>query len=308
MWQPSSSIATLQKRAEILKTIRQFFEALGVLEIEVPVLAQHSVSDPYLDALSVKLGAETQYLQTSPEYYMKRLLAAGSGSIYSLGKAFRADEQGRIHSAEFSMLEWYRLGFNEEALIDEIFALVRTLDPQIALEKVSYQTVFEQHLGCDPHRASADDLALIAKQRLDIDWPNEEKNTWLDLLFTHCIESKLGDAFVAVYDYPASQCALARLKHNSQGQEVAARFECFYRGVELANGYWELKDAAEQTRRFALDNEKRKALQKAEVEPDPYLLQALEHGLPDCAGVALGIDRLVMVLLGLDNIGEQRSF
>ncbi|WP_370979861.1 EF-P lysine aminoacylase EpmA [Agaribacterium sp. ZY112] len=307
LWQPRASLSVLKKRARIIQTIRCFFQDLDVLEVDVPVWAEHSVSDPWLDALSVECGEQTLWLQTSPEYYMKRLLAAGSGCIYSLAKAFRADEKGRLHEPEFTMLEWYRCGLDDRQLIDELIRLINILAPDLEFQKSSYADLFQSLFQIDVHSATAEELELLAKSHLDIDW-QDDKSGWLDLIFSHLVEPRLLKGLHVVYDYPECQAALARTAVNSKGQTVARRFECFINGVELANGYWELSDVKEQRRRFEQDNLKRHSLAKPQQEADPYLLAALDHGLPDCAGVALGIDRLVMALLELDSIAEQRTF
>ncbi|WP_096084959.1 EF-P lysine aminoacylase EpmA [Agaribacterium haliotis] len=307
VWRLSADISVLQQRAKILHLIRQFFARENVLELEVPVLAKYSVSDPWLDALDVSVNGEQQWLQTSPEYYLKRALASGSGSVYSLGKAFRADERGRLHEAEFTMLEWYRLDYDDTALIGEITELLLLLKPDLSVTRSSYAELFEKLFSIDVHSADAKQLEALAKEQLDVNW-QDDKSGWLDLIFSHLVEPQLGQGLHIVYDYPECQAALARLGFNKAGQKVAKRFECFIDGVELANGYWELCDADEQRQRFACDNAKRRSLGKPERDIDPYFIAALEQGLPDCAGVALGVDRLVMALLGLDSIAKQRSF
>lgn len=313
MWQPRLSVDRLYQKAAIIAQIRRFFSERAVLEVDVPLLGLHSVSDPYMDALSLEVNAETAYLQTSPEYFMKRMLAAGSGDIYYLGKAFRADERGRLHRPEFTMLEWYRLGLNDWQLADEVFALIRYLKPEIAQTKMAYAEVFFDVLGLNPHTATDEELGYVARERIGVTWINEPRNTWLDLLFSHLVEPALPDGVVLVYDYPASQCALARCaEYYDEGLakpiNVAKRFEIFFNQIELANGYWELSDAFEQRQRFEEDNRIRRHLNKPEIVLDEHLLAAVEYGLPDCAGVAMGLDRLIMGLLGLASIDEQATF
>jgi len=307
-WRPSASVSTLQQRAHLLARIRNFFCERNVLEVDTPCIGEYSVTDPHLEGIVLQRAGAEYFLQTSPEYFMKRLLAAGSGDIYSLGKAFREDEVGRIHSPEFTMLEWYRLGFDEQALIDEVIALMRELDAEISVTKASYGELFIECCGIDPHACSADDLARYAKAHLDIGFELNSKSDWLDLLFTHCVEPSFGEGLVVVYDYPSCQSALARVVDNASGVSVAKRFECYLNGVELANGYWELTDYNEQKRRFAADNQARLDMGKIGKAVDPYFLAALEQGLPECSGVALGVDRLMMALLTLDSIAEQRTF
>lgn len=309
MWKPTANIHTLKKRAEYLQKIRAFFFERSVTEIDVPVIGECSVTDPFLDALSVvEREDHAGYLQTSPEYFMKRLLAAGSGDIYYLGKAFRAEEQGRIHHREFTMLEWYREGFDDQALMREVVDLVRYLDASAVVEYVSYHDVFERYLGANPHVLSLSELKALAREKAELSFDSDDMNTWLDLLFTHCVEPNLASGLVCIFDYPESQAALARVEMTQEGYSVAKRFEVYLNGIELANGYYELRDAQEQRWRFEADNLKRKKLGKKQIEIDSKLMAAITTGLPDCAGVALGVDRLMMILLGAESIAQQRSF
>lgn len=308
MWQPLASRQTLIQRASLLQKIRAYFDRESVIEVEVPVIGERGVTDLHVDALELEISAKEHYLQTSPEYFMKRLLAAGLGDIYYLGKAFRRDQPGRIHHHEFTMLEWYRLGFNDQSLIDDVFQLIAFLKPDVPTTKFSYEQVFQQHVGLNPHTASVNELKQRAHESLDLSWDDDDRSTWLDLLFSHLVEANLPQGLCAIYDYPACQSALAKLGNSESGQTVAKRFECFYSGVELANGYWELTDPSEQLKRFELDNQLRGLANKKKMALDTDFLAAVEHGLPECAGVALGIDRLVMALLELPSIERQRSF
>ncbi len=308
MWEPKASNTMLKKRALLLHKIRTFFLSKSVMEVDVPVLGEHSVTDPYLDALSVNIQDKPQYLQTSPEYFMKRLLAAGSGDIYYLGKAFRADELGRIHHREFTMLEWYRLDFDEQQLMYEVVDLVQSLDSSVPVAYLSYQEAFERHVGINPHCASSEELAQLSKSKIDVSFDSDDVNTWLDLLFTHCVEANLPKGLVFIFDFPESQAALAKVQEMDLGYSVAKRFEAYFDGVELANGYLELSDCEEQKARFRADNIKRELLGKRPIDIDPHFLSAMASGLPDCSGVALGVDRLMMKLLGVSSISEQRSF
>ena len=285
----------LTARATLYQQIRAFFAERQVIEIDTPLLADAPVTDPFLEALTVKHQGKTQYLQTSPEYAMKRLLVAGSGDIYQLCKAFRAEEVGRLHRTEFTLLEWYRVGFDEHDLMAEMDALLQcTLSCQPA-KKHTYQRLFESYLGINPHTVNQEALLAIAHQQVDLIADNLNRDDYLMLLFSHCIEPHLGhEQPVFVYDYPASQAALAQCKQ-VDGQHVAARFEVFVNGVELANGYHELTDATEQKRRFEKDLVVRKQLGLSAVPIDDDLVRALKQGLPACAGVALGVDRLLML-------------
>ncbi|SMF59055.1 lysyl-tRNA synthetase, class 2 [Alteromonadaceae bacterium Bs31] len=306
-WQPTASIETLRARAEVLSGIRRFFADLGVLEVEVPSLGHSTVTDAYIESLCVDMGGQHHFLQTSPEYFMKRLLAAGSGAIYFLGKAFRKDEAGRLHNPEFTMLEWYRPGFDDRQLANELVALIQRFDATINAQFSTYASIFEKACGINPHSATTEQLQLLAEEKIGVCWRDEAKSTWLDLLFTHLVEPGL-DGLQVIFDYPECQSALAKLLVNERGERIARRFELYWNGTELANGYWELTDAKEQSRRFDADCLTRERLGCSEIEPDRDLLQALEAGLPACAGVALGVDRLLMCLLARDQISEVMAF
>tara|TARA_B100000745_G_scaffold291036_1_gene230448 strand:- start:1371 stop:2339 length:969 start_codon:yes stop_codon:yes gene_type:complete len=307
-WRPSAAITALRQRAELLCCIRQFFADQKVWEVDPPLLAQFGVSDPHLDNFCADFG-DRRYLQTSPEYAMKRLLAAGSGDIYSLGKAFRPDEQGQHHNAEFTLLEWYRIGWNHHQLMDEVAALVCMILGCNQPEKWTYCQLFEDFVGCNPITASDTELDQTMRQhRLeDVLVATGERDDKLAMLMHYVIEPQIGQhAPCFVYDYPASQAALARLSKDDS--KVAERFELYYQGVELANGYHELTDPEAQASRFRTDNQIRERLEKAQVNSDWRLISALESGLPDCAGVALGVDRLLMLKLGCATIAEVLPF
>lgn len=315
-WQPTAGREALLARARLLAQIRRFFAERGVLEVETPLLASHTVTDPFIEPFAVSgavLPAAVapggkRYLQTSPEYAMKRLLAAGSGPIYQLCKAFRDDECGARHNPEFTLLEWYRPGFDEQALMDEVEALLGACLGRVDSLRLSYAALFEEVLGLDPHRATARELEQRARAEVDVGALRADRDTWLDLLLTHCIEPELAHrGIVGVHDFPASQAALACTRE-VDGVQVARRFEFYVDGVELANGYFELRDPVEQRRRFAADNTRRVALDRPQREPDPFLLAALEAGLPECSGVALGVDRLLMVAIGAASLAEVLSF
>lgn len=310
-WQPTATLSALQARARLLATVRAFFHERGVLEVDTPLLAPASGTDPHLQPLTVPtvLPGDTvpHYLQTSPEFAMKRLLAAGSGDIYQICKAFRADERSRRHNPEFSMLEWYRLGFDADALMDEVAALVQTVTGCAAPLRLTYRALFELHLGLDPHRADNDRLVQAARQHIDFDPARFSRDDLLQLLLAEVIDPRL-TAPTFVTDFPASMAALARVEVDAQGVAVGRRFELFMAGMEIANGYHELTDAAEQRRRFRADNDQRRQLGYPELPLDEALLAALAHGLPDCAGVALGLDRLLMVQLGVTDIAAVMPF
>ncbi len=314
LWQPSASIDTLRKRAKALAKIRDFFSQRQVMEVDVPVLSQAAVSDPFIDSMEVAYqhfageGAEseTYYLQSSPEYAMKRLLAAGSGCIYQMAKVFRNGEVGRKHNPEFTMLEWYRIGFDEQVLMDEVAELISSVTDIQVFKRCRYHEVFEQYLGIDIFTADSKLLASTMRQHIEVSG-DYDKDGWLNLLMSHCIEPQLEGA-VFIYDYPASQAALARVKQDHQGRNVAARFELFIDGVELANGYHELSDSKEQQRRFEKDLADRAELELVQRPYDARLVSALVSGFPDCAGVALGVDRLMMLAFDKQAISEVLPF
>jgi lysyl-tRNA synthetase class 2 len=309
-WRPTATLEALRIRAEILATIRAFFDRRGVLEVETPLLSAATVTDLHLHSLSCELDradGDRRYLQTSPEFSMKRLLAAGSGPIYQICRAFRGGEAGRRHNPEFTILEWYRPGWDHHPLMDEIDALVAEVLETPPGEHLSYAEVFEAHAGVDPHRASMSELGervavLAVRGTADLD-----RDDLLNLLLAEVVEPQLGRGRPTfVYDFPASQAALARLRPGEPA--LAERFELFVEGVELANGYHELTDPAEQRRRFERDLAERRRRDLPEVPADQRLMAALEAGMPDCAGVALGIDRLVMLKLGATDISEVIAF
>lgn len=312
-WRPAASLEALRRRARGLARIREFFGERGVLEVETPAMAAAGASDVNIASLATTCHAgpepERLYLQTSPEFAMKRLLAAGSGPIYQICRAFRDGESGRLHNPEFTLLEWYRPDFDHHALMDELDALLdRLLDPRAPRRRLTYREAFGEHGGPDPFEASTDALAARAA-RAGLDEAGNarfDRDTLLEFLFSHCVQPRLGDGRVYVYDYPASQAALARVRKGEP--PVAERFELFVNGIEIANGYHELGDAGEQRRRFAADGEARERLGLEPMPVDERLLAALERGLPDCAGVAVGLDRLFMVAAGETRIEAVMAF
>ncbi len=306
-WQPGASIDALKVRAELYQTIRAFFQARNILEIDVPVFASSTPTDPFIQAIPASICSRPYFLQSSPEFYMKRLLAAGSGDIYNLGKAFRDEEAGRKHNPEFTILEWYRMDFDEHQLIAETIELITVITQLTTATKVSYRDVFEQTLGINPHQATLATLKSIANKHINIDINDSSPSTWLDLLMTHAIEPTL-NGITAIYDYPSCQAALAKITTTEAGDTVARRFEIYIDDMELANGYWELTDAAEQERRFVNDTNTRNQAGIFSPPADKKLLAALEHGMPSCAGVAMGIDRLLMYITQATHIDEVLSF
>ncbi len=317
-WRPSATIETLKARAEQNGSVRAFFAARGVLEVETPILSAHATVDRHIDSFSTAggNGGDAQWLQTSPEFAMKRLLAAGSGAIYQIARVFRVEELGRHHNTEFSMLEWYRPGYSMFDLMDEVEALVRTLAATGvgSFERLSYRQAFQRHAGVDAFTAEGDELRDAAL-RLGLigagDFAGEtERDFWLDLIMSLHVSPRLGQATPSfLHDFPASMAALSRVR-NGQGDEpaVAERFELFWHGLELANGFHELTDADEQRRRFEADQAWRRGHGKVVPPYDAHLIDALAQGLPDCSGVALGLDRLLMLKLGLPELAATLAF
>jgi lysyl-tRNA synthetase class 2 len=315
LWMPSAQVKTLQQRSEMIRTIREFFYQRNVMEVETPSLSAASVTDVHLASFNTcfvgpghALGLEL-YLQTSPEFAMKRLLAAGSGAIYQICKAFRNEEAGKHHNPEFTMLEWYRPGFDEFALMDEIDELMQLVLSVAPAERLTYQQAFERALGLDPLSASIEQLQKLASEQgfADIAATETHRDTLLQLLFCMKVEPTIGQNNPCfVYHFPSSQAALARICEHDE--RVAGRFELYYQNMELANGFNELTDAQEQAKRFAGDNAYRKEHGLRAVPIDTRLIKALEHGLEQCAGVALGIDRLVMLALQKSTIKDVIAF
>lgn len=320
-WHPTATQENLQARATILAALRDFFAVRGVLEVETPILSAAAATAPHLQSLTTQYtgpgaphGREL-FLQTSPEFAMKRLLAAGSGPIYQICKAFRNGEAGRLHNPEFTMLEWYRPGFNQHTLMDEVEALVTSLLADIITapaERITYADAFGRYAGVDVHKATLAELQDCARESGIAAVPgldDHDRDAWLDLLLTHVVEPQLGHGRLCfIHDYPAAQAALARIRHHPPAPPVAERFELYVNGVELASGYHELLDGQEQRRRFERDKALRRAAQIADVPLDENLLAALEQGLPACAGVAVGVDRLVMLACGATDISEVVAF
>ncbi|MGO2135018.1 EF-P lysine aminoacylase EpmA [Marinobacter sp.] len=311
-WQPTASRAALKNRAQQLTFVRGFFAKRDVLEVETPVLGRCGVTDPNLDGISAQIsaqGVEGGRLQTSPEYHMKRLLAADVGSIYQISKVFRNGERGRRHNPEFSMLEWYRIGFDDAALMEEVSDLVSGWLNCPRPKITSYRQAMIDWASIDPFAISEEDLRQRCRQWLEPEQLTDlNRDGCLDLLMSFAVEPNLGtETPVFITQYPASQASLARIS-NVDGFDVAHRFELYIDGLELCNGYWELTCAAEQRARFEADNRLRNAAGKPEMDVDEAFLAAIEQGLPDCAGVALGLDRLLMLKMGTRDIADVLAF
>jgi lysyl-tRNA synthetase class 2 len=308
LWQPSATIDVLILRARIIQKIRDFFLQKKYLEVDTPSLGCHGVTDIYLSNLEVNTAGETYFLQTSPEYHMKRLLAAGSGPIFQIGKAFREEESGRLHNIEFTMLEWYVPGFDHHDLMQQIEQLLQLILEIKHVTKITYEDLFVKYCNINPHTAELDDLQLACdKFNLSgiLDTDEQDKDQYLFLLLTQVIEPKLKTIStpVFVYDFPASQASLAKIEEG-----LAKRFEVYYQGVELANGFYELTDYDEQRKRFEQEILERNKKNLSNRTLDVKFLNALKHGLPECSGVALGLDRLIMLALEKSSIQEVISF
>lgn len=315
-WRPSAPLVNLNERATLLAQLRAFFSDRVVMEVETPLLSHSTVPDPGIEVFPVPAAgseAAPRYLQTSPEFAMKRLLAAGVGDIYQISKAFRQGEVGRYHNPEFTLLEWYRVGWDHAALMREVAELLGTVLETRGWQVWPYRALFTELLDIDP--LDYDDVGAVPESWLPVarsrlgDVPRDlDRDAFLDLLMSHCIEPDIQDwGVVFVTDFPPSQAALAR-KTQVASHSVAARFECYVQGRELANGYWEQADTQLLAEQLRADNARRKHHQLAERPIDQRLLAAHHHGLPECAGVALGIDRLLALKLGADSLQEVISF
>ena len=320
-WQSTLTWQNAKRRAEIIQKIRLFFAERNVLEVETPALSQNTVTDVHLEAFQCRYNflsdspssqSADLYLQTSPEFHMKRLLASGYGCIYQISKSFRLEAGGRYHNPEFTMLEWYRLGFNHFELMEEVADLFKEIlccsEPSI----ISYQALFLENVNIDPLIASREDLlALINQSGMLSDWlitdSQNDADVLLQFIFSEIIEPTIGDdAPCFVFNFPISQASLAQVCN--EDDRVAQRFECYYKGVELVNGFNELTDSDTQVQRFTKDNQIRCSKGIAEKVIDEQFINALSEGLPQCSGVALGVDRLVMLALKVDHIDEAISF
>jgi elongation factor P--(R)-beta-lysine ligase len=310
-WQPAASFDIIKSRARLLNQIRTFMAQRGVLEVETYLLGHTTVTDTNIHSFTTRLqhpgSVETEelFMQSSPEYAMKRLLAAGSGAIYQITRVFRNGEIGRLHNPEFTMLEWYQPGYDHQRLMDELGALLRHLQFGPASRR-TYADVFREKMQIDPHRCDLEGLNAMAHNN-GLHREDNNRSVLLDYLFSHCIVPALGVGQPEfIYNYPASQAALARLSETDP--PVAERFELFIDGMEIANGFHELCDAEEQRNRFNLDNVRRQAAGQPTCPVDEKFLAALTAGLPDCSGVAVGLDRLLMTIHHCAAIRETLAF
>lgn len=317
-WAPSATPDAIRLRASLNRLVREFFHPRNVLEVETPAMSLAGNTDANIASFQLQFSGRTdgaprtRWLRTSPEFALKRLLAAGIGDCYELGRVFRDGEAGGRHNPEFTMLEWYRVGWDHLRLIEETAELVRAAlsmhGRDASLRVVLYRDLYREGLGIDPFTASEDDLRA-ALGDVAIDPAGLSRDDWLDLLMTHRLQPRFDpESLLAIVDYPASQSALARLRDDGAGYPVAERFELYLGPVELANGYHELRDAAEQRDRFMRDGALRQARGNATPPIDEHLLAALDAGFPRCAGVALGVDRLLMAMLRTNRIADVLAF
>jgi elongation factor P--(R)-beta-lysine ligase len=312
-WRPTATVATLRQRAALLDVARQFFRERGVLEVETPVALSHTVTDVQLESLQLA-GNPRRYLQTSPEYPMKRLLAAGSGDIFQCCRVFRAGDRSRLHNPEFTMIEWYRLGFDLQAIMRETAALATALLQTAGaaprpVELLSYKQAFQRELGCDALGTSRDALAELALAHglAAQSIAGATRDDLLDFLLATQAGPRIGAGkLTCLHNFPASQAALAQL--DAEDPRTALRFELYADGIELANGYVELASPEEQAARFRADLAERQRRGLPQLAMDQRLLAALEHGLPPCAGVAMGFDRVVMLASGATSIDAVMPF
>jgi elongation factor P--(R)-beta-lysine ligase len=312
-WAPTASREALRLRAGLYACLREYFAERGVLEVETPILSQAGNTDPNIRSFQTRFhgpargGEAARWLRTSPEFALKRLLAAGVGDCYELGRVFRDGEAGARHNPEFTMLEWYRVGWDHHRLMGEVAELVTQalalVDLPLGAIRISYRELYREALGFDPFTAPLSDLQRPLRE-VQIVTEGLERDDWLDLLMTHRLQPAFDPRrLLFVYDYPASQCALARIRGHGE-DAVAERFEAYLGPLELANGYHELRDAGEHSARFARDLARRRARSEASPEVDARLLAGLASGLPECAGVALGIDRLLMAMAETGNVAD----
>jgi len=308
-WRPGATFTTLERRAEMLQAARQYFSVTRALEVETPTLSHHAASDVHLASVQTQICGKTAWLHTSPEYSMKRLLAAGCGDIYQIGRVYRDNEQGRYHNPEFTMIEWYRLNYDHHRLMEDVEALIGCMLPSRCVdraERISYEEAMLMHAGINAFTDS-NETFVAALERHNIDVPSSivhDRDALLDLIMSILVGPNLGiTGLTFVYDYPASQASLARIRG-----KVACRFEAYLDGLEIANGFHELSDVKEQRSRFNADNAQRQSRGLTVNSVDEYFLAALAEGLPNCSGVALGFDRLVMCAVGAKHIDEVLAF
>lgn len=304
-WQPAAEPAVLRRRAQLYQDIRAFFASRDVLEVDTPLLSSAMNPDPAITSFQVQTTSSPLFLQTSPEFAMKRLLAAGTGSIWQMAKVFRAGEFGRKHNPEFTMLEWYRVGFDEHQLMAEVVALLEHVSQRsLLVSKISYRDAFMEYAQFDPQQIPLAELQRLTRARFQ--WDEPQREAMLDLWLSEVVEPGFQpDHITLLTDWPKSMAALAEIAPDSQ---LARRFEVYWQGVELANGYFELSDARQQQDRLEAQQALRARSRQTVAPLDAYLQAAMAAGLPQCAGVALGVDRLLMLLCGCTDVRQVIAF
>jgi lysyl-tRNA synthetase class 2 len=306
---PSASLRALEQRSNLLRRLREFFFERGFLEVETPLLAEEIIPELHIEPMTV---GNIGFLQASPELHMKRLLAGGAKAIFQTTRSFRAGERGRLHNPEFTIVEWYRVGDHMRAGMELLDGLFRSLLGTSPAARTTYAEAFQRTLGICPHTVTADDLAELAtvnRVAVPPGIPHQDRDEWLNLMLVTCVEPQLGSERPEIlYHYPATQASLAKVVSTDEGYEVAERFELYFRGMELANGFHELTDACELRRRFESVNCARLAAGRRALPLPETLLAAIERGLTDCTGCALGFDRLVMLALGAQSLSAVTSF
>ena len=311
-WKPTTTQEARQSRAKMNRDIRAFFYQRDVLEVETPALSQAGNTDPYIQSFQASNTHSPRFLHTSPEYPMKRLLAAGSGDIYQLCKVWREEESGRNHNPEFTLLEWYRVGFTSQQLIQEVSALLHTLIPSLTLsdKMLSYEQLFLEKFDINPHIANYDDVLHRVNTFIpSLDASALDQQALLDALLTHCIEPEFGpDCLTFIYDYPASQSALAKIRYDDDKPPVAMRFEVYLGQHELGNGYQEETSYQRNKDILQRENAQRRAAGLEEVTIDENFLGAAKSGIPESAGVAIGLDRILMEITAVDSIQKVINF
>jgi len=310
-WRPTGNLSNLARRAQLLNQARQFFSLHDVLEVETPLACAHTVTEPNIDSFSFSTGGALRYLQSSPEYAMKRLLAAGAPDIFQICKSFRVGEKGALHNPEFTMIEWYRHGYSLRKMMQEtvelIVSLLNEASASINVDYISYYDLMEKVLGVPLSSLSEITIKDLARENGLVLQGDTSVQQCIDFLFSHKVEPAMCQQSVTVvYHYPAQQAALSKL--NAKDHSIAERFEVFYKGVELANGYVELSDPGQQLDRFVHDQKIRKQHGLPEVAIDQCLIDAQRHGLPECAGVAVGFDRVMMLAIGASSLSQVMSF
>ncbi len=310
MWQPTASMDAIRARAEMYAQVRTFFYHSKVLEVETPLLCSTTAMDPYLDSFSVSSG---RFLQTSPEFPMKRLLASGSGPIYQISKAFRQDEESSRHNPEFTLLEWYQPGYSLLQLQEELLALLFLLGEEVGVVSWAsvtcrtYAEMFESIVGLCPHTCTDEALVVVAKRETGFEG-ELARDSWLDLLMSHVVEPEMPEGLLVLTEFPAGQAALAEIAPDERGRNVAKRLELYIDGVEVANGYQELTDGVEQKHRFEFDNKQRLANGAVQLPIPEHLVSALRAGMPATSGIAVGLDRLLMKLMGKQQLSDVICF